>query len=60
MDLIVRNARLSDRGDDLFDIGIEKGRIVAIEKNSPLADFKYGKQTTVLDAPKVLRPYWRC
>ena len=34
MDLIVRNARLSDRQDgEPFDIGIDKGRIVAIEKN---------------------------
>src|SRR5687767_9424355 len=34
MDLIVRNARLSDRKDgEPFDIGIDKGRIVAIEKN---------------------------
>jgi len=34
MDLIVRNARLSDRTDgEPLDIGIDKGRIVAIEKN---------------------------
>jgi cytosine deaminase len=34
MDLIVRNARLSDRNDgETFDIGIDKGRIVAIEKS---------------------------
>ena len=34
MDLIVRNARLSDRQNgEPFDIGIDKGRIVAIEKN---------------------------
>ncbi len=34
MDLIVRNARLSDRQDgEPLDIGIDKGRIVAIEKN---------------------------
>jgi cytosine/creatinine deaminase len=34
MDLIVRNARLSDRKDgEPLDIGIDKGRIVAIEKN---------------------------
>ena len=33
MDLIVRNARLSDRTDgEPLDIGIDKGRIVAIEK----------------------------
>ena len=32
MDLIVRNARLSHRpGDELIDIGVENGRIVAIE-----------------------------
>jgi cytosine deaminase len=32
MDLIVRNARLCDRATDrLFDIGVAKGRIVAIE-----------------------------
>jgi cytosine/creatinine deaminase len=36
MDLIVRNARLSDRKDgEPLDIGIDKGRIVAIEKNLP-------------------------
>lgn len=34
MDLIVRNARLSDRTDgEPLDIGIDKGRIVAIGKN---------------------------
>ena len=34
MDLIVRNARLSDRKDgEPFDIGLDKGRIVAIGKN---------------------------
>ena len=33
MDLIVRNARLSDRpGGEPLDIGIDKGRIVAIER----------------------------
>jgi cytosine/creatinine deaminase len=33
MDLIVRNARLSDRTtDELLDIGVSKGRIVAIER----------------------------
>ena len=33
MDLIVRNARLSDRpAGEPFDIGIDKGRIVAIER----------------------------
>ena len=32
MDLIIRNARLSDRSaDNTFDIGIDKGRIAAIE-----------------------------
>ena len=32
MDLIIRNARLSDRAsEEPFDIGIENGRIVAIE-----------------------------
>src|SRR5256714_7255272 len=31
MDLIIRNARLSDRGGEPHDIGIAKGRIVAIE-----------------------------
>ena len=32
MDLIIRNARLSDRPDgDFWDIGIDKGRIVAVE-----------------------------
>jgi cytosine deaminase len=31
MDLIIRNARLSDRTGDPLDIGIEAGRIVAIE-----------------------------
>ena len=34
MDLIVRNARLSDRpAGEPFDIGIDTGRIVAIERN---------------------------
>ena len=33
MDLIVRNARLSDRtADGPLDIGVSKGRIVAIER----------------------------
>jgi cytosine deaminase len=33
MDLVIRNARLSDRaGDEPLDIGIDKGRIVAIER----------------------------
>src|SRR5436189_1885700 len=32
MDLIVRNARLADRSsDELIDIGMEQGRIVALE-----------------------------
>ena len=31
MDLIIRNARLSDRGGEPLDIGIADGRIVAIE-----------------------------
>ena len=33
MDLIIRNARLSGRPDEPLDIGIESGRIVAIERN---------------------------
>lgn len=33
MDLIIRNARLSDRPQELLDIGIENGRIVAIERS---------------------------
>jgi cytosine/creatinine deaminase len=33
MDLVVRNARLSDRlGDGLLDIGVSKGRIAAVER----------------------------
>jgi cytosine deaminase len=33
MDLIIRNARLADSGvDELMDIGVETGRIVAIER----------------------------
>src|SRR5437763_4415689 len=32
MDLIIRNARLSDRSDEPLDIGIAKKRIVAIER----------------------------
>ena len=32
MDLIIRNARLSDRGGEALDIGIANGRIVAIER----------------------------
>jgi cytosine deaminase len=33
VDLVVRNARLADRpSGELFDIGVEKGRIVAIER----------------------------
>ena len=33
MDLIIRNARLADRpADGALDIGVEKGRIVAIER----------------------------
>ena len=35
MDLIIRNARLSDRTGEPFDIGIENGRIVAIEHEIP-------------------------
>ena len=31
MDLILRRVRPSDRADGLFDIGIERGRIAAIE-----------------------------
>jgi cytosine deaminase len=31
MDLIIRNARLSDRAGEPLDIGVENGRIVAIE-----------------------------
>src|SRR3954447_18009623 len=31
MDLIMRNARLSDRADEPLDIGVENGRIAAIE-----------------------------
>ena len=32
MDLIVRNARLADRSSgELIDIGVEQGRIVALE-----------------------------
>jgi cytosine deaminase len=31
MDLIIRNARLSDRASEPLDIGVENGRIVAIE-----------------------------
>ena len=31
MDLIIRNARLSDRGGEPLDIGIVNGRIAAIE-----------------------------
>ena len=31
MDLIIRNARLSDRASEPLDIGVEAGRIVAIE-----------------------------
>jgi cytosine/creatinine deaminase len=33
MDLIIRNARLSDRGGEPLDIGIENGRIAAIARN---------------------------
>ncbi len=33
MDLIIRNARLSDRDADPLDIGITNGRIAAIERN---------------------------
>jgi cytosine deaminase len=33
VDLIIRNARLSDRGGEPMDIGIERGRIAAIERN---------------------------
>src|SRR5262245_60812423 len=33
MDLIIRNARLSDRGGEPHDIGIANGRIAAIERN---------------------------
>ena len=33
MDLIIRNARLADRPvDELIDIGVENGRIVALER----------------------------
>lgn len=35
MDLIIRNARLSDRSGDPVDIGIQQGRIVAIEPGLP-------------------------
>ena len=40
MELIIRNARLSDRlSDGPLDIGIERGRIVAIERGiSAVAD----------------------
>src|ERR1041385_8613275 len=31
MDLIIRNARLSDRGGEPLDIGVANGRIAAIE-----------------------------
>src|SRR5258705_10694818 len=31
LDLIIRNARLSDRAGEPLDIGVENGRIVAIE-----------------------------
>ena len=45
MDLIVRNARLSDRpAGELVDIGIEGGRIIAIERGlaaeAPVYDAK--------------------
>jgi len=33
MDLVIRNARLSDRGGEPLDIGIESDRIVAIERS---------------------------
>lgn len=32
MDLIIRNARLSDPASEPLDIGVERGRIVAIER----------------------------
>jgi cytosine deaminase len=32
MDVIIQNARLSDRPDELLDIGVKHGRIVAIER----------------------------
>src|SRR5437763_12434267 len=32
MDLVIRNARLSDRAGEPLDIGIGNGRIVAIER----------------------------
>jgi cytosine deaminase len=35
VDLIIRNARLSDRSGDPVDIGIQQGRIVAIEPRLP-------------------------
>ena len=35
MDLIIRNARLSDRSGDPVDIGIQQGRIAAIEPRLP-------------------------
>jgi cytosine/creatinine deaminase len=47
LDLIIRNARLSDRSGDPFDIGIAQGRIAAIERNV-VAD------TTVYDAKGLL------
>ena len=33
MDLLIRNARLYDRPGEPLDIGIERGRIAAIERN---------------------------
>jgi cytosine deaminase len=44
MDLIIRNARLSDRPGELLEIGIARGRIAAIERNiatdAPVYDAK--------------------
>jgi len=47
MDLIIRNARLSDREAEPFDIGIVGGRIAAIERN-------IAADTTVYDAKGLL------
>ena len=44
MDFIIRNARLAGHGETPLDIGIEGGRIVAIERNLPAEAPRYDAQ----------------
>ena len=50
MDLLIRNARLYDRPGEPLDIGIERGRIAAIERNTAADAAAYNAKRTASNA----------